>query len=70
MTSLVILFTETPGDNCGVHLINEGLTIDGQIATVQVQGTGPSAADRITEFSCRFDSGQDFLCEFSIISIT
>ena len=54
-------------EDCGVHLINEGLTINGQTATVQVQGTGPSAADRVMEFRCRFDSGQSFLCKFNLI---
>ena len=44
-------------------MINEGLTIDGQTAIVQVQGTGPSAADRITEFSCQFNTGLVFLCK-------
>ena len=48
---------------CDVHLINEGLTINGDTATVQVQGTGPSAASRITEFNCRFDDGGQFPCK-------
>lgn len=48
---------------CDVHLINEGLTIDGQTVTVQVQGTGPSADTRITEFNCQFDSGEFAPCK-------
>lgn len=46
-----------------MHLINEGLTVEGQIATVQVQGTGPSPAERISEFECQFDSGSAFECK-------
>ena len=59
---IIVVITELTG-YCDVHLINDGLTIDGQTATIQVQGTGPSAANRITEFQCLFDSGDVFSCK-------
>ena len=59
---VTVVITELTG-YCDVHLINDGLTIDGQTATIQVQGTGLSAANRITEFQCLFDSGDVFSCK-------
>ena len=43
---------------CDAHLINEGLSISGQTATIQLQGTGPFPETRITEFTCRIDNGE------------
>ena len=40
--------------------------MDGQTATVQVQGTGPSAPDRVMEFRCQFNIGESFLCKLEI----
>ena len=48
---------------CDAHLINEGLTMDGQTATIQLQGTGPFPETRITEFRCSIDDGDFFSCK-------
>ena len=56
------LVLETTGLVCGVHLINEDFSISGQTAIVQVQGTGPTAALRISDFECRFDLGNYIPC--------
>ena len=46
-------FPDNP--QCSVHLINKGLTIMGNNATLEWEGTGPSATTVISAFACRLD---------------
>ena len=41
--------------DCASHLINDGVTVTGDTVRVEWQGTGPSAANQITEFICVLD---------------
>ena len=38
-----------------MHLINRGLTILGNNATLEWEGTGPSATTVVSVFACRLD---------------
>jgi hypothetical protein len=38
---------------CDVHLVNKGILINGSIATVYAQPSGPSNMDRIVQLQCR-----------------
>jgi len=40
---------------CAAHLINDGVTVDGDTVTVEWQGTGPSQANQNTQFFCVLD---------------
>lgn len=58
--------TELPPESgfCSAHLINEGVDVMGNCATIQWQGTGPSPYDRVTEFNCTHSFGDDAIQEF------
>ena len=46
-------FPDSP--QCSVHFINKGLTIMGNDATIEWEGTGPSATTVVPAFACRLD---------------
>ena len=48
--------------DCASHLINDGVTVTGDSVRVEWQGTGPSAANQNTEFTCDLD-GQSEPCK-------
>ena len=50
---------------CYLHLINDGVTVTGDTVTVEWQGTGPTAANRITEFDCRLNNEGFQSCEWT-----
>ena len=57
-----LCFIETAGD-CSAHLINEGLTVGASGAvSVQWQATGPTAANRNTDFRCTLDDNAPVNC--------
>ena len=62
-----VLFTfySTERIICYLHLINDGVTVTGDTVTVEWQGTGPTAANRITEFDCRLGNGGFLSCEWT-----
>ena len=62
-----VLFTfySTERIICYLHLINDGVTVIGDTVTVEWQGTGPTAANRITEFDCRLGNGGFQSCEWT-----
>ena len=54
-------------DVCSLHWINGGLRVSGNNMTVEWQGTGPTASNKIAQFSCRVDRMQAIPCELIII---
>ena len=48
---MLFLLSDTITD-CWLHPINDGLTVTGDTVRLQWQGTGPSADNRATLFSC------------------
>ena len=48
---------------CTVHLINDGVTVDGDTATVEFTSSGPA-----TSFQCNLDRGDFIPCE--LVQIT
>ena len=52
---------------CAAHLINDGVTVDGDTVTVEWQGTGPSQANQNTQFNCRLDNGTSESCEILVL---
>ena len=54
-SQMKIFLSYTANPNiCTVHLINDGVTVDGDTATVEFAGSGPT-----TSFRCSLD-GQSF----------
>ena len=53
----------TDQSQCASHLINDGVTVSGDMVTVQWQGTGPSEQDQITQFTCIFDGAPEEPCK-------
>ena len=49
----ILVFPDSP--ICALHLINKGLTITGNNATIEWEGTGPSATTVVSAFECRLD---------------
>ena len=53
---MIFVFLYFP-DNpiCSAHLINKGVTVTGNNATIEWEGTGPSATTVVSAFQCRLD---------------
>ena len=49
---------------CSAHLINEGVQITPMGVAIEVQITGPSFANRLTEIECSLDDAGFTACEF------
>jgi len=63
-------FPDNP--QCSVHLINRGLTIVGNNATLEWEGTGPSATTVVSVFACRLDrnaGGVYMPCKMLIVCV-
>ena len=56
------------GGECSAHLINEGVVVDDDEVTVQWQGTGPSGANKNTQFECSLDGAAFNPCESPFLS--
>ena len=46
---------------CTIHLINGGVTVSGDIATVEFTGTGPAET-----FRCKLDTERAFACKLKL----
>ena len=49
-------------DVCSLHLINDGVTVDGSTVGVEWQGTGPSHVN--VPFFCVLDGGNRQECKY------
>ena len=63
LSFVLFTFYSTERIICYLHLINDGVTVTGDTVTVEWQGTGPTAANRITEFDCRLNNEGFQSCE-------
>ena len=48
---------------CSVHLINKGVTIENNNATIEFAGTGPSEENVVSVFVCQLDGGSFSTCK-------
>ena len=48
---------------CSVHLINKGVTIENNNATIEFTGTGPSEENVVSVFVCQLDGGSFSTCK-------
>ena len=53
--------------DCWAHLINQGVVVSGKSATVEWQGTGPSADNRVQKFQCSLDGGTKHFCKPTLL---
>ena len=56
-------FIRTDQVVCSLHLINDGVTVEGNTVVVEWQGTGPTEANRITSFDCTLNNEATESCE-------
>ena len=54
-------------NDCGAHLINQGVVVSGNSATVEWQGTGPDPDNRVQDFQCSLDGGAPSSCKSEIL---
>ena len=57
-------------NDCGAHLINQGVVVSGNSATVEWQGTGPDPNNRVQNFQCSLNGGAPSSCKFVFCTST
>ena len=58
----LVYFLDNP--QCSVHLINNGVTIENNNATIEWEGSGSSEENVVSEFVCRLDDAEFVTCKF------
>ena len=50
-------------NQCSAHLINDGVSIEGNNVIIEFEGTGPNEVTQVSEFTCRLDSEPQVSCK-------
>ena len=70
LVTLPCAFNSGSINDCGAHLINQGVSVSGNSATVEWQGTGPDPDNRVQDFQCSLDGGASSSCKFIFCTST